>query len=161
MASSGALHDSSQVWVPAPAFATVEGAPTLAGQATRWSVWLLDAAVTEGVASSVELPRSWSSAHVDLYWSNPAAGAGDVRWTLNLDRAAAAASLAVSAGGGTAAVTVTAAAQDVLTVSRLFTSQAVDSVQLLNLRLLRLGGAAADTLANDASVVGVLLTRAS
>lgn len=147
------------IWVPASVFGLTVGAPTLGTQAARWRVWQFDSAAVETVSAPVEIPSFWLTMDVDFYWSNMGAGAGDVRWAVSLDRAGDGEAMGVSNGGGSAAVTITAPAQDVVKKSRLLTAHPVDATKLLNVRPSRTGTDAADTLANDASLIGVRFRR--
>lgn len=132
------------------------------GDGARHSAWLLDATVDEAVSSSWARPASWTTVHVDLYWTNAGGGAGNVDWSFRFDHAADGATLGVSGPGGSAEGGATSApALDVLKVSRLFTGLALPSTPFTGARVYRAGSGATDTLPNDAAVLGVLITRAS
>lgn len=147
-------------WIGASRFYSATGAPTtqsLSGGLVRPLVWNMDAAATEAVASIWEAPTGWATVHVDLYWLNNGAGAGDVFWRLSK-------ALLGDGDDGTGGVAVgdtviTAAAQEVVKVTRIAADMAVTAGKLLGLQVSRIGGDAADTLGNDAGVIGVLLTR--
>lgn len=125
----------------------------------RWPAWLLDASVAENVAAGWRVPAGWTTVHVDVLWSNPSTGTGDVRWSLGLDNAADGGDLAASGSGG--AAVAAAPSQAILKVTRIATSVAVTEGNAYNVRLTRDAHIAADTLANDAAVLGVLFTKAS
>lgn len=148
------------VWLMPSVFSTVAGAAVLGAVGGGTAAGLLfDAAADEYVASTWDCPASWTTVHVDLFWTNAGAGAGNVAWAANLYHPANGATLATSAGGG--ATIHTAPAQNVLKVSRLLTGQAITAANLANLLLSRRGANGDDTLANDAAAVGVLITKAS
>lgn len=151
---------SADIWVPAKDFTLTSGLPTNAVVGGgRYNALAYDFLTTETAQATVELPGPFSTISVRLYWTNGGAGSGNVVWSMSLDRAGDAETLAASAGGGSSGNTAIAApAQDVLKVSALFTSTAADPSKLLNLRLSRIGGDAADTLGNDAAVLGVLVS---
>lgn len=151
-----------QLWIPAGEFILTGGSAAFAVVAARWGGFAYDATTTETAGAHTEVPGSWATMHVDLYWTNMGAGAGNVLWSMQLDRAADGENLAVTGGGGTLSpAAIAAPAQDILKVSRMATSQAVVPAKFLNTRVSRIGGDGTDTLANDAGVLGVLLTRAS
>lgn len=147
------------VWIAAPSFQAVTGVPSQTTQALRHAAWLLDSAATERLASSWDMPADWSSVNVDFYWTNAGAGTGDVRWQLFTDNAADGAT--IDASGTSSHATVTAPAQDVLKVSRVGAAIALTASNYQNCRIGRVGGDAADTLANDVALLGVLISKAS
>jgi hypothetical protein len=148
-------------WVSAGEFGAIAGTPAFGQVASRWAVMLFDASSTESAAASIAVPAAWTSINVDLYWTNAGAGSGNVVWRLLADRAGNTETLAASAGGGDSTnLTIAAPAQEVLKVSSLLSGQATDPTKVLNLRIIRTGGDAADTLANDAALLGVLITPA-
>ncbi len=151
----------SQIFVTAPAFAGIGGSPTFAGiGGGRWAGLVFDAASQEIVAAAIEIPPSWTTLTVELYWTNGGAGSGNVVWALQLDRAGDGETLAASGGGGASGdLTIAAPAQDVLKVSTMVTDQACDQTKLLNLRLIRQAANVADTLGNDAAALGIRLRR--
>lgn len=155
-----ALSGTSTLWIPATGFTSVAGSPSASVQASRWPVWLFDQSIQETVGHAYAVPSDWSTADVDLYWSNPGAGSGNVVWTLTLDTAADAGTLNAS-GTNSGNITDAAPAQHDLTVLALFSGATVTPGNLLNMRLSRVAGNGSDTLANDASLLGVKLTKAS
>lgn len=149
---------TSALWIPANLFMNSSGTPTFAavGSPARWPMWLMDAAATEIIAATTMVPSSFANVKIELYWTNAGAGSGDVVWRASLDSKADAGTLANPST--LADNTITAPAQTVLKVSTLVASQAVDATKVLDFEIIRIGGNAADTLANDAGVIGVLLT---
>ena len=99
--------------------------------------------------------------HVDMYWTNAGAGSGDVVWSgLRQERADGE---DLTAGDITmfANTTVTAPAQNVLKVTRIGTSITLTASDFHGFYVTRLGANAADTLGNDCTFLGLLLTRAT
>jgi hypothetical protein len=121
---------------------------------------LLDASSAESISSHFFVPPQWATAHIDLYWNNHSTGVGDVAWGIDYNAAASNGSTLTASVLG-AAVTATAGAQDVVVVSRLVTGYGLTATTVQLLHIYRSAANAADTLANDAAVLGVLLTRAS
>lgn len=146
------------IWVRPAELSVQSGAPSLGVVATRYVGWLLDATTDEAVAGTWDMPDGWLTAHLDVYWTNVGAGAGDVRWGLYTDQTADGAALGGLAGDE---LTVTAPAQNVLKVSRIVTGRAFTATSLQSMRVFRFGAAAADTLANDVALLGVQITKAS
>lgn len=155
---SAAYVASSSLWLPASQFIGAEGAPSLGNAGAP--AWLLDAATSERVATMVRLaPLGWATMHVDIYWGNAGAGAGNVTWRAFQEDFVAGETL--GAGGSPGDVTDTAGAQNVLRPPfRVITGQAVPA-DLFFLSIRRDASAGTDTLANDAALYGVLLTKAS
>lgn len=131
-----------------------------AGGTARTPAFLLDATTPEGVGGTIRLPASWATVDVDLWWSNAGAGAGDVAW--RGDRGTLTVGSAPPANISNIPPTATAPAQNVVAQTRLFTGVAVPAAgALFTIGVLRGAADAADTLANDAAVVGFLITKAS
>ena len=147
------------IWVPAASFGATVGTPSFSTSGGgRWRSMLFDAAATETAACAVDLPAYIENIRIELFWTNQGAGTGDVAWFLNADGVIAGATLNATGGiGSSGELVIAAPAQDVLKVSSLL-SVAVDPAKLLNLRFSRVGGSASDTLANDAAVLGMMVT---
>ena len=159
-ANSGASTGVDQLWIPANSMMLSANSPSLSqlnSSTPRTPVWLLDAALTETVSCAAVIPSAWTSTDVELYWANAGAGAGNVRWQIDLSIAAIGGNL-VTGGAATALLTAAAGAQNVLVRSEIATGVAADAGDMLSLRIYRVGGDAADTLANDAGLIGVRLT---
>jgi hypothetical protein len=155
---------AQQVTIGAAAMSAGLGSPSLvlSGDGSRWTGWLLDSASTESVVAHLDVPSTWATFDAFLYWINAGAGSGDVSFSAIFDRAGNGDTLSTGRGAaGQLTSTVTAAAQDVMTVTQIFTGQAVNTTKLINMRLHRNGGDAADTLANDIQVFALVLVRAS
>ena len=160
-AYQGIAGDS--IWVPASGFTAATGSPSLTASAggSRYPGWLLDAAITEQVNHGRgPMPSWWATFDVKIYWTNAGAGAGDVRWRVVGGANADAVSLATADATDTS-LTVTAPAQDVLKVTTLAAGLTAYTNRLYNLRVLRTGAHAEDTLGNDCALLGVELARAS
>lgn len=139
------------------AMTIVSGATTT--RIGSYNLILFDAAVTEQAVGALYIPPEWEECKVRLLWVNAGAGAGDVRWELRLQHTAAGATInAVGPVVGT--VTGTAAAQYLMveTVAATIAANQGASADTM-IRVSRLGGDAADTLANDAGLVGIVLER--
>jgi hypothetical protein len=145
----------------AGALAAARGAPSLAGVATHFTGWLLDAASTESVSSQVVVPQHWKTMDVECWYTNPGTGSGNV-----VLRSVLAASGGIT-GGGTlsvgaqANVTDTAPAQNALRKVRLAANVTVTSGEMQLVNVERIGGDAADTLGNDMAVLAIILRRVS
>lgn len=152
-----------RVWVPAQQWTATVGSPVLLitlASAKSVPVWLFDAAAgSENVTAAVALPSTWAQVAVDLYWTEPSGGTGDVVW--RMDRAEYGDGLTTDTETTGSNVTVTAPAQYVLKVSTLLSGITVtpSTKPLLRLEILRLGSNVGDTLANDAAVLGVMIRK--
>jgi hypothetical protein len=124
--------------------------------------WLFDQTTGEAIAATTRLPLHFSTFHVDLYWTNAGAGAGDVFWRLGLSMTGDTESLPNYTAGFISFGAVTAPSENVLKVTRLTaTARTNQSGELVGIYLDRLANDAADTLGNDCGVVAVLITKAS
>lgn len=152
----------SSVWLPAARFTTVSGSPNLSTTTAqqRRQQYLYDADAAEASAITQAVPDGWTSFAVDIWWTNAAAGSGDVRF--QLDRALDGDTTAMTALPTTvASQTVTAPAQNVLKVTSLGSAAGVTSARLLTLAIWRVATHAADTLPNDVGVLGLMLRKVS
>lgn len=161
LALSNVAAITDVLWIPAVTFSGQGGAPSLTGAGGAGAVqgWLLDATTQEGVVTTVVLPSTWQTMHVDLWWSNNGAGTGDVRWRFDLVRHDAGSATLTTITNGSQ--TITAAAQNVFTVSRMATSLALVNGAQYRVHPIRVAADAADTLANDVLMIGIKLTRVS
>ena len=142
----------------APAnFSTVSAAALGTVGGGRVAAWLLDAATSEAVATTFVVPSWWSNnMRATVLWCNAGAGAGNVVFSLNYVTIAPGNTLN-TAGTSTGNFTVTAGLQDVQVNSVAPVSLAVTPGQTLYMRMFRIGGDAADTLANDCGFLGLYL----
>lgn len=152
---------SDVAWIPAGAFTVTAGSPSITAYATgaiNWPAVLYDASSAEYAGSSAWLPAHWNTFHIDLYWTNAGGGSGNVVWTTLYQSFGDGDTTANLAGGNN---TVTAPAQNVLKVSRTQSSINPTRGRPLFFVIGRLAADAADTLGNDAALIGVALVRAS
>jgi hypothetical protein len=153
------------LWIGAAGMGATFGTPSLTWDGpTGWNIsplWLLDAANIELVGLTVFLPSYWGTYDVDLYWCNVDSTSGNVRWLLrycNFGDGDQHDSLA----GSFENIVAAPSTDGVVKVSRLnATAISRSTAEATGLAVGRLGNDAADTLANDCAVLGLLLTRAS
>lgn len=143
-------------WVGGADFILNAGTPA-AGVAGGAPGWLVDAASDESVIASVQLPSGWTAFTATVYWSNASTGAGAVVWDVNVSSLAAG---AAPGAGTTNSVTATASTtQHLVVASAVATAFSVTDSVPFRLRVNRDADNGADTVANDANFLGVLLTR--
>lgn len=152
----------ASVYLPAQVFVAVTGTPVV-GEASTNDIggYLFDAAATEIVFGMAQIPTGWNTYNTELWWVNAGAGSGNVVWRLDYS---------TGFGDGEAVNPGTAGTQRTVAAPAGTTAEvtAMDSGitspttgELVPFRLRRIGGDAADTLANDACVLGVRLVKAS
>jgi hypothetical protein len=155
------FHDDS-ILVASTGLSAAAGSPTFGfdtgAESPRWS---FAASANGSVANwfNVDRLQGWSTFNIYLWWANLGAGAGDVRFRASMESFAAGGSFAISVYAGKPAVTVTAAAQGVLTRTLLTGTETVPSSGLVRLTTQRNGQAAADTLGNALGLYAVELVR--
>lgn len=156
---------SDRLWLSAQEFSISVNTPSLgdlgsAGAGNqRTTAWLFDSGVAEAVGGFFMMPVGWATADMFVWWSNAGAGAGDVVWsfgTLTLVNTTNS-----DAAGTLSSSTITAPAQYVVKRSAGPTAITATAGQVVRLMLRREGANAADTLGNDAGLLGVELVRAS
>lgn len=142
-------------------FEAVDGSPTRDGllSSIYWNAWLLDAASAEAIAAGGIIPSGWATVDVDMYWSNAGAGAGNVVWNYRMDTKGDGETMGNIVSDVSA--TIAAPAQYVVKKSTILSGEAVTAGEWFSAVLYRLGADAADTLANDAAVLGFVIRRAS
>lgn len=152
----------TSLWVPAGALGGIGGSPALAdlgGTGVLHAAWLFDAAGTETVGGQIDLSGvDWATFDVKMFWTNPGAGTGDVFWQLRYQFYGDTDTLA---SGSPVNSTITAPAQYVVKASTVGSGLTRTASKVLGFRMQRAGGQAADTLANDAALLGLNLTKAS
>lgn len=121
--------------------------------------WLFDAAADEAIHTSIMLPSLWGIVNVDYLWSNEGAGAGNVRWVADL-KTLSATNLTTEAVVTTGATSTAGAQNAVVIASDVISQLSVGPNDLYVLRVRRDADDAADTLANDARLLGVRIRRA-
>lgn len=158
-AASGGSSSPANVWIPAAAMGPQTGSPSLASQASNYATaWLLDQTSNESIATNLVVPSGWSTADIDLWWSAEVNTGGNVVWQIFTDNDADGAAIG---GSGGSSSTVAAPAQSVLKKSTLATGATVTAGNLLNVLIFRTANSGSDTLAGDASVLGINLRKAS
>jgi hypothetical protein len=153
---------TDRIFVPMKEFTADTGTPeiTLAGGGRR-NVLAFDAAAVETADAFIQIPAGWERIAATVVWANIGAGAGDVVWRVQGLARAAGETLDASDDTGGAGTTVTAGAQNIVMVSAMSGDLTlINENEYLSLRISRLGTDAGDTLANDAGLIGVTLTRA-
>jgi hypothetical protein len=150
-------RDDDALWLGAESFAATSGSPTAAAQQGH-PTWQFADASTQQITGEVHIPPTWLTVDLTVYWSNPGTGSGDVVWE-SLHQAWTAGDT-LDFAGSAASVTVAAPNQDVV-ASFTRTGVAVTAGAPLGVMLRRLGGAANDSLANAASLLGVAVAKAS
>jgi hypothetical protein len=159
----GYVATDEKVWVPAGVWKDTVGSPiqsitTAAGKSLP--VWLLDpAAGSENITTALCVPDGWATADVDIWWTEPTGGTGDVVW--RMDRAVYGDGESTNAETTGGNITATAPAQYTIKATTVLTGITVDPTKLLRLEILRLGSNASDTLTSDAAVLGAMLRRKS
>lgn len=136
-----------------PAMGTVGG--------SRRPAFLFDGAgADELVANWFKVPKHWAGFTSAVHWVNAGAGSGDAVWTVSGFEFTAGDSLNQADNQVTALTATTAGAQDVETVTSPALQFTCTPNKRFSLRLKRTSTDAGDTLANDAGVIGLKLTRA-
>lgn len=123
----------------------------------RVGAYLMDAAAEEAVSCAIRHMEGWSTFDVDLWWSNAGAGAGDCVWAL--DQLTVSPTGSVNSNSAGSNVTATAPVQYTNKVTTLASGVAVVASTIHRLTVRRVAADAADTLANDAAIFGVMLRR--
>lgn len=146
------------VWLDATRFDPTGGSPVLTTVNFAWRAWAMDAATAETIGTVMHSKEfsGFSTFAVDVVWSNATAGAGDVVFRCATQAASDGDSFAtVSAQPN---VTATAPAQRIRKTTTLATGLTVPvDGDAMILRIDRQATDAADTLAGDIEVYGVLL----
>lgn len=143
------------------------GSPVLSafgsGTESATPAFAFDAAASETVVLQVAVPDGAGTVDIDYWWMNAAGGgAGDVVWSLEQAKGITDGGTRTSDLGGAAIVTVTAPPVDTFKKTTIKTGYPiVAGVRWLRLAVNRRGNDAADTLANDAGLIAVVLRKAS
>jgi hypothetical protein len=153
-----------RIFVPAQVFSLYSGTPAMtfpAGVITP--KWDFDPAADEMIATIVDIPPTWKSVNVDLLWVSPIGATGDVSWqvdnySLTPDMVPQSGKQLASATAGTP-FTATVA-PNAARVSRMYSAERFAGGRPVAFRVRRLATSGADTSTQDASVFGLLITRA-
>jgi hypothetical protein len=155
--------EASTVTIAATRLTPVTGTPVVGMAGAQLPGYILDSTAAEAVAVLLGrdvIPASWKTFAVDISWTNTTANVGDVRhdasYTWLGDGDAFATGTYVS---GTAQSAPTAFGTQKTT--RVVSAITADAAKSLYLRVIRNGGDASDTLANDSGLVAIKLTRLS
>ena len=157
--------DAFPVFIGANAIWLGEGSPSQGNQGatsgSRKAAWSLDATAYEAIMATIQVPANWATVDVHVVWTNPASSTGNVRFRLYTQEFSDTDS--TNAGTSNGDVDAAAPAQFVTQVTTLAVGVAVNGGpgEYLSLWLQRRGGDAADTLANDAAVLGFEVRKAS
>ncbi|GAB3259832.1 glycoside hydrolase family protein [Arthrobacter pigmenti] len=146
------------LWVPAAALASVTGTPTRA-EVGYHDCWLFSDGQYDRVGGTADIPDDWREINIDVVWFNAAATSGDVQWGPGLGDALVA--------GGTVATpsvfsgtTGVGGAQNIIMETRVVTA-AEATGGAVPITLVRAAPNALDTLAGDAGLLGLRITRAA
>lgn len=159
----------SRVWVPAPQFMSVTGAPALAW-VENYPVWSMDPATTEEIGTTVDVPSEWGKCNVYVVWFTSAT-TGQAVFT---PRFGALSTFEGNISGSTTALSaivgptnITAAsAANLMRFSLVYQwDNATEAGRIrggrpLVIKLSREGANTSDTLTVDAHVVGIMIERA-
>jgi len=159
VASTGEALNLLPLALPAAAMTAVSGSPTLGTVGGgRRQAWLLDAAGTEILGCQAYFNATAATrVRVKLVWTNAGAGSGNVVFAIGYLNAADTTNInAADSGAGN--FTVAAPAQDVVKETTLAADLPIAANTTMFLRISRIGGDGADTLANDCGVLALVLT---
>lgn len=136
------------------------GAGNVTGATTRFKGWAFDSTTAEFVGSQFVVPTGWTAIDMKMAWMRNGTGSGDVVWEMqNLDLIDG--ETTNSAGTAQGFVTATAPSQYLLDVVTLVSGLSVTAGDLHFLRVIRRAGEAADTLSEDAIMVGFWIVDAT
>jgi hypothetical protein len=149
--------DNTRLFVNTQWFNATSGSPTrITWRGARGTIWALDATTQESIDAMTIVPYGATQVYAYLWWANLGAGAGDVRWSINLSTGLADGENANQADSGLP-FTATAGAQDVVVRSYAGVVASLDDLTAMPMRIIRVATDAADTLPNDAGVMGIEL----
>lgn len=148
------------MWVPARAFRASVGTPAegLVASSSQ-NVFLFDPTTAETAVAMLALPSSWTSINIDLYWTRTGTALDPVVWRVDRKNLAVGAALAGSTVGPNVTSTPDVATATVLFAVRTNTALSV-TPPLARLHISRVADDAADTLAVDAAVLGLMISKA-
>ncbi|MFZ3141140.1 hypothetical protein [Polaromonas sp.] len=156
---SGELHS---MWLGSDRFEVQSGTPAVANiGGNRRNAWMFDAASEEIISTELVMPAGWQRVAFKLFWVNAGAGAGDAVWNVSVADFGVGDTVNVVDFAASADIASTANTQDRLVTLMAFVSTGFrpEPGKVLFIRIKRVAAAAADTLANDAGLIGVQLQR--
>jgi hypothetical protein len=147
----------SPISFPAGAFQSTGGTTIGTVGGGRRTAWLLDAAVSEFVATAFYVPTYFSKRlKCTIIWTNAGAGAGNVVYAVSHAAISNGETLNQVDAGGTP-FTLAAPLQDIQVNSIVPVNMTVEPGEMLYVRVGRNGADAADTLANDVAFLEMIL----
>lgn len=151
----------SDLWIPAKDLNVTTGAAAMGLLGAGYTGALMfDAAAVEAASATVNLPADWRTFNFILVWTNAGAGAGACRWTAGYSKGGDG-ELLTAALANLGAATIAAPLLNVEKWSTMLAAIPVGGKRTFTVIILRTGSDAADTLGNDAGVLGILLNRTS
>lgn len=127
---------------------------------SRRPAFLFDASSQEFIANWFKVPKHWAGFNAAVHWVNAGSGSGDVVWAVLGKEFAVTETLNVADDQVSADTTTTAGAQDIVTTTSLALTFTCTPNEFFSLRVRRTAAAVADTLGNDAGLIGIRLARA-
>ncbi|MDP1794283.1 MAG: glycosyl hydrolase family 28-related protein [Acidimicrobiales bacterium] len=159
-AISRAVANFTPLFIPIGGLLAITGTPAygIVGGGRRQGL-LFDGAANESAAGQFVVPPGWQTASVTVLWCNAGGGAGDVNWLFQGDDWVEGNNLNAADTQNTSG-SETAGAQDILVSTPLTTASiTLAGGRLFTFRIVRQATDGSDTLANDAALVGIVLTR--
>lgn len=157
------VSTQTSLFIPAQQFAATSGSPVMGTSGAVAAIMLFDQTGTEAASAFVQVPAGWVSYDIELWFVNAAASAGNVVWRCDRSNLGFGGGETIDpATAGTQRTEAANATANVVTVTTMDSAiSAPTAGEMLTLRIRRIGGDAADTLANDAGLVGLRLVKAS
>lgn len=146
------------IFIDTGAWTGVSGAALSAqGGGSRFPVWTLDSTTNQQIQCSFMVPPHWGAFAIDLYWTQTAAGTGNVILTPTRSQVVATGSL-TAGDEGLPAGTFACPGQNVLAVTRIGKRLRATPGAINHLRIARSASAGGDT-GPTIGVNGISLTR--
>ena len=144
--------------IPPSAMSAIFGAPVLAVRgSTTYLAWGFNSAASEVVETWFQIPQDYVSGFaVNLYFTNLGAGSGNIVWRVGLNNISSGSLATLS----TTDNTIAAPTLDGLSIATHTAAlpNAASASQSVQITIGRIGGNAADTLGNDAGLVGIAVS---
>lgn len=135
---------------------SVVGSPSISS-INRWPVWLLDSATSEAVGVTFRPPRSWAALSIEAIYTNAGAGSGDV--VLRGDTMSRPSGSTVVAPNPSGEIVSVAPSTNVIRTVTLVASVPIIDDETVLINVIRLGGSANDTLADDIGLLAIVVRR--